>query len=182
VVWCLQLNQDIEEVGPEALVVEVLAEVLCDLDGLVLRQLGGAGNVQEQSTQLGERRLFVSATGRGVIVAAALGSATVVTTVVVVSVICDAVSTVDMRKRDREADGRLDSRVSYTMPNATVYTLKPFSVSCTACAWLKLTITTALVVPSSVTTAIAPVVTSVLALILALHLHVLVRHDCDKVS
>jgi hypothetical protein len=119
-------------------------------------------------------------------VAAALGSATVVTTVVAVSVICDAVSTVDMRKRDKEADGRLDSRMHYTMPNATIYTLKPSNVCCTACAWLartcSLTITTALVVPSSVTTAIAPVVTSVLALVFALHLHVLVRHDCDKVS
>jgi cytochrome c-type biogenesis protein CcmH/NrfG len=88
VLLCLQLDKDVEEVGPETLVVEVLATVLRDLDGLVLRQLGGAGDVQEQSTQLGERRLFVSATGRSVIVAAALGSATVVTAVVVVSVIC----------------------------------------------------------------------------------------------
>jgi hypothetical protein len=93
---CLQLNEHIEEVGPEALVVEVLPEVLCKLDGLILRQLGGAGNVQEQSTQLGERWLLVSATRRGLVLAAALGSATVVTAVVVVSVICDAVSMGDM--------------------------------------------------------------------------------------
>jgi hypothetical protein len=85
---CLQLNEDIEKVGPEALIVKVLTKELGNLNGLVLRQLGGAGDVQEQSTQLGEWRFFVSATWGTVIVAAPLGSATVVTAVVVIVVIC----------------------------------------------------------------------------------------------
>ena len=65
----------------------MFSKVLCDLDSLVLRKLGRAGNVQEQSAQLGERRLFVSATWASIIVTAALGSATVITAVMVI-VIC----------------------------------------------------------------------------------------------
>lgn len=85
---CLQLYQDIEKVRAETLIVKVFSKVLCDLDSLVLWELGGTGNVQEQSAQLGERRLLVSATWTSVIVTAALGSATVITAVMVVVVIC----------------------------------------------------------------------------------------------
>ena len=43
----VQLHEYVEEVGPKTLIVVLFAKILRNLDGLVLWQLGGAGNVQE---------------------------------------------------------------------------------------------------------------------------------------
>lgn len=88
----LQLDHDIEEVGADTLIIKVLPKELCNVNGLVLWQLGGTGNVEEQSTQPRKRRLFISAAWDTFIMAASLGPTAIVTTVVVVIVICAAMS------------------------------------------------------------------------------------------
>jgi hypothetical protein len=60
----IQLYPDVVEVGPEPLIVKVLPEDLRDFDGLVLWQLRRVRDVQQQSAELGERRLFVAAAWR----------------------------------------------------------------------------------------------------------------------
>lgn len=43
----LQLDEHVEEVGPEALIIKLFPEVLCDLNGLVLWQFRGTSDVQK---------------------------------------------------------------------------------------------------------------------------------------
>jgi hypothetical protein len=64
----------------------VFPEILRDLNSLILRQLCGTCNVQEQSAKLGEWRLLVSAAG-AFIVTASLRSAPIIAAIVVVVVI-----------------------------------------------------------------------------------------------
>lgn len=55
----------------------MLSKVGCDVHSLVLGQLGGTSDVQEQAAQLRERRLFI-ATARWIISAASLRTTTIV--------------------------------------------------------------------------------------------------------
>lgn len=80
------MHENVEEVRAKALIVVVFSKEFGNVDGLVLRQLGRTGNVQEQPTQLGEWRFLVTA-ARGVVVAASRVS-TVVAAVVVIVTVC----------------------------------------------------------------------------------------------
>lgn len=83
----LQLHENVEEVRAKSLVVKVFPKVLCNFNGLILRQLRGACNVQQKAAKLGEGRFFVSAAW-GVIISTSLWATTVVATVVITAIIC----------------------------------------------------------------------------------------------
>lgn len=91
----VQLQKCVIELAAGILLVKVVPQVLCNLDGLILGQLGGARDVQDRSAQFCMRGLLVSAARWDIIVTSTLGSTAIATAsggIVIVIVICKVAS------------------------------------------------------------------------------------------